>query len=211
MGLTTAERNKRKRERKKREREEQKKREEALAVAVAAAAAATKQDEPVVEDDADVQIEYVAEKPIIPDTGDFEELRRVQELAAASMMYVTDDDEKNKKTIANEDSSSSSFLFQLNDEEAENNNGQPVSKRKLREMVRPTVAELKRRVQRPDLVEAHDVTAADPKFLIELKATPFSVPVPRHWGRKRKYLQGKVSVCVRLCVFCANYFVAACF
>lgn len=65
------------------------------------------------------------------------------------------------------------------------------SKRKLREVTRPTVAQLKRQVPRPDLVEAHDVTAADPVFLIQLKSIPNTVPVPRHWGRKRKYLQGK--------------------
>jgi splicing factor 3B subunit 2 len=66
-----------------------------------------------------------------------------------------------------------------------------LSKRKLRDMTRPTVANLKRRVQRPDLVEAHDITATDPEFLIQLKSIPNTVPVPRHWGRKRKYLQGK--------------------
>ena len=27
-----------------------------------------------------------------------------------------------------------------------------------------------------------------------LKAVPGSVPVPRHWGRKRKYLQGKRGI-----------------
>eukprot|EP00536_Pseudo-nitzschia_multiseries_P005606 jgi/Psemu1/254661/estExt_Genewise1Plus.C_1070059 len=66
-----------------------------------------------------------------------------------------------------------------------------MSKRKLRELIRPSVAELKRRVHRPDLVEAHDVTAADPDFLIALKSIPHTTPVPFHWGRKRKYLQGK--------------------
>ena len=57
--------------------------------------------------------------------------------------------------------------------------------------MRPSVADLKRRVDRPDLVEAHDITAPDPDFLICLKGHPGTVPVPRHWGRKRKYLQGK--------------------
>jgi splicing factor 3B subunit 2 len=69
--------------------------------------------------------------------------------------------------------------------------GGGLSKRKLREMTRPTIAELKRRVQRPDLVEAHDITANEPEFLIQLKSIPNTVPVPSHWGRKRKYLQGK--------------------
>ena len=85
-------------------------------------------------------------------------------------------------------------LFDADDE----GDGTPaISNRKRRELERPTVAELKNRVKRADLVEAHDVTAPDPDFLIALKSVPGTVPVPRHWGRKRKYLQGKVSFIVR--------------
>lgn len=69
-----------------------------------------------------------------------------------------------------------------------------ISKRQKREMKRPMVAELKNRVKRADLVEAHDVTAQDPEFLLFLKGIPGTVPVPRHWGRKRKYLQGKRGI-----------------
>jgi splicing factor 3B subunit 2 len=69
-----------------------------------------------------------------------------------------------------------------------------LSRRKIREWIRPTVAQLKQTVARPDLVEAHDVTAADPEFLLYLKGIPNTVPVPRHWGRKRKYLQGKRGI-----------------
>ena len=58
----------------------------------------------------------------------------------------------------------------------------------------PTIAELKNKVERADLVEAHDITSPDPEFLLFLKAQPGTVPVPRHWGRKRKYLQGKVRM-----------------
>eukprot|EP00069_Balaena_mysticetus_P012820 bmy_07787T0 len=49
-------------------------------------------------------------------------------------------------------------------------------------------------VARPDVVEMHDVTAQDPKLLVHLKATRNSVPVPRHWCFKRKYLQGKRGI-----------------
>lgn len=64
-----------------------------------------------------------------------------------------------------------------------------VSKRKLKQLTRLSVAELKQCVARPDVVEMHDVTAKDPKLLVLLKATRNSVPVPRHWCAKRKYLQ----------------------
>ncbi|CAG5114754.1 unnamed protein product, partial [Candidula unifasciata] len=49
-------------------------------------------------------------------------------------------------------------------------------------------------VTRPDVVEMHDVTARDPRLLVHLKAARNSVPVPRHWCYKRKYLQGKRGI-----------------
>ncbi|KAI5092856.1 splicing factor 3B subunit 2 [Silurus meridionalis] len=45
-----------------------------------------------------------------------------------------------------------------------------------------------------DVVEMHDVTAHEPKLLVHLKATRNTVPVPRHWCFKRKYLQGKRGI-----------------
>lgn len=66
-----------------------------------------------------------------------------------------------------------------------------LSKRKLKMMTRMSVAELKTKVSHPELVEMHDVTAKDPLTLLALKSTRNTVPVPRHWCFKRKYLQGK--------------------
>lgn len=74
-------------------------------------------------------------------------------------------------------------------------NGAPrLSKRKLKRLTRLSVAELKQLVGRPDVVEMHDVTARDPKLLVQLKAYRNTVPVPRHWCFKRKYLQGKRGI-----------------
>jgi len=39
-----------------------------------------------------------------------------------------------------------------------------------------------------------DVTAKDPMLLVHLKAYRNTVPVPRHWSQKRKYLQGKRGI-----------------
>jgi hypothetical protein len=47
---------------------------------------------------------------------------------------------------------------------------------------------------RPDVVEWHDVTSRDPKLLVYLKSLRNTVPVPRHWCFKRKYLAGKRGV-----------------
>lgn len=51
--------------------------------------------------------------------------------------------------------------------------------------------------KRPDLVEPWDITANDPIFLLELKQTRNSVPVPPHWHQKRRYLQYKRGVTKR--------------
>lgn len=69
-----------------------------------------------------------------------------------------------------------------------------LSKRKLRRMQRLTVAELKQMVPKPELVEGADVTANDPRLLLQLKATRNAVPVPPHWSQKRAYLQNKRGV-----------------
>ena len=138
----------------------------------AAAAAESSETPPPVEDA--VEIEYVPEE--LPVSGNAEALavlRRFQ--AREAEATAIDDEEENHQQTNNQENTTTTLL----------------SKRKLRAQIRPTVAALKRKVIRPDLVEAHDVAATDPEFLLRLKAVPGSVPVPRHWGRKRKYLQGK--------------------
>ncbi|KAL3319434.1 Splicing factor 3B subunit 2 [Cichlidogyrus casuarinus] len=66
-----------------------------------------------------------------------------------------------------------------------------LSKKKLKLLNRPSVSSLKRTVNRPDVVEMWDVCAKDPMLLVYLKSYRNTVPVPRHWCAKRKYLQGK--------------------
>lgn len=66
-----------------------------------------------------------------------------------------------------------------------------LSKKKLKKMTRLTVAQLKQYAAHPEVVEWEDVTAKDPKTLVQLKSVRNSVPVPGHWSRKRKYLAGK--------------------
>jgi splicing factor 3B subunit 2 len=209
MGITAAERNRRKRERKKREKEERRKQEVADKEAAA--------NRPPKNEDEEIEIEYVSE-PILPppvkeseknsnnipdglppginenndkqkeeqEDGIESVLRRFHERAAvASAAVVSDVDEPKAASQDNSTTVSS------DEEDYDEDDKKPMSKRKLRELTRPSVAELKRRVKRPDLVEAHDITATDPDFLIHLKGISGSVPTPRHWGRKRKYLQGK--------------------
>lgn len=72
--------------------------------------------------------------------------------------------------------------------------GKKLSKKKKKLLSRLSVAELKQLVPRPEVVEAHDVTGNDPRLLVYLKAYRNTVPVPRHWCHKRKYLQGKRGI-----------------
>lgn len=69
-----------------------------------------------------------------------------------------------------------------------------LSKRKKKMLNRLSVAELKQLVNRPDVVEAHDVASSNPRLLVHLKAYRNTVSVPRHWCQIRKYLQGKRGV-----------------
>lgn len=67
--------------------------------------------------------------------------------------------------------------------------------RKLRKQQQANMlVRLKQLAPRPDLVEMLDTTAPDPELFVFLKSSPFTVPVPRHWSSKRKYLDGKRGV-----------------
>lgn len=126
-------------------------------------------------------------------------LRRFNERAAVilppSGKVTPNDDEKGKgRTDQNDEDDKSREVSdddEYTDDDDDNDDGPKISIRKKKALIRPTVAALKSRVKHPELVEAHDITAPDPEFLIELKAAAGTTPVPRHWGRKRKYLQGK--------------------
>ncbi|XP_061462759.1 splicing factor 3B subunit 2 [Rhineura floridana] len=153
--------------------------------------------------DGPVEIEYVTEEPEIYDPN-FIFFKRIFEA-----FKLTDDVKKEKeKEPEKTDKVASSAIPKKkgfeeerkdsddsSDDELEKKPEAPkLSKKKLRRMNRFTVAELKQLVARPDVVEMHDVTAQDPKLLVHLKATRNSVPVPRHWCFKRKYLQGKRGI-----------------
>jgi splicing factor 3B subunit 2 len=204
MGLSTAERNRRKRERRKREREQQ---QQGAELPFGSPNNDKRNDEDNEQEGEEIEVEYVAEPLRLPeDDQNFAEVVKAQRRAVAGIVgVVVSSDEDDNADIRNKDGdhrggkdagrmSEQEDVGDEDDDEEDGEDGRrrgALSKRKLREILRPTVAELKRRVKRPDLVEAHDVTAPDPDFLIELKSVEGTVPVPRHWGRKRKYLQGK--------------------
>ena len=79
-------------------------------------------------------------------------------------------------------------------EEAEEYNEKKEEAPKKKKRVKITLAELKKRAKKPENVEWVDCDARDPLFLVELKSTKNTVPVPGHWSSKRKYLQSKRGI-----------------
>ncbi|XP_061566330.1 splicing factor 3B subunit 2 isoform X2 [Cololabis saira] len=152
------------------------------------------------EKEPEVEIEYVTEEPEIYDPN-FIFFKRIFEA-----FKLTDDvkKEKDKEPEKAEKQETVGVLRKKGFEEERKDSDDSddeirpdvpkLSKKKLRRMNRLTVAELKQLVVRPDVVEMHDVTAQEPKLLVHLKATRNTVPVPRHWCFKRKYLQGKRGI-----------------
>ncbi|XP_068151497.1 LOW QUALITY PROTEIN: splicing factor 3B subunit 2 [Drosophila tropicalis] len=152
----------------------------------------------------EVTIEYVPEKITIADLAPmYRQFYRVFEIF--KLENKPKPAEKDKGTLDGEalakDRKSTDKLHGEDDdddadddEDAQKADKEKLSKRKLKKLTRLSVAELKQLVSRPDVVEMHDVTARDPKLLVQLKAYRNTVQVPRHWCFKRKYLQGKRGI-----------------
>uniref|UniRef100_A0A3Q0QR35 Splicing factor 3b, subunit 2 n=1 Tax=Amphilophus citrinellus TaxID=61819 RepID=A0A3Q0QR35_AMPCI len=151
------------------------------------------------EKESEVEIEYVTEEPEIYDPN-YIFFKRIFEA-----FKLTDDVKKEKEKEPEKAEKLETAVLRKKGFEEEKKDSDDsdeeirqdapkLSKKKLRRMNRLTVAELKQLVARPDVVEMHDVTAQEPKLLVHLKATRNTVPVPRHWCFKRKYLQGKRGI-----------------
>jgi splicing factor 3B subunit 2 len=69
-----------------------------------------------------------------------------------------------------------------------------LSRKRARRLNRPSVAQLKQVVDKPEIVEWTDVAAQDPQLLIHLRGYRNMIPVPSHWGQKRDYLASKRGV-----------------
>ncbi|XP_053575945.1 splicing factor 3B subunit 2 [Bombina bombina] len=147
-----------------------------------------------------VEIEYVTEEPDIYDPSFIFFKRIFQAFKLTDDVKREKEKEPEKVERIEPAAPRKRFEEELMDSDSDSDDDDKkldapkLSKKKLRRMNRFTVAELKQLVSRPDVVEMHDVTAQDPKLLVHLKGTRNSVPVPRHWCFKRKYLQGKRGI-----------------
>lgn len=100
--------------------------------------------------------------------------------------------EKKKKAQDNDDEEEDDEDDSDSDEDDEEN--EKISKKKKKMLRRLKIAELKQFCQKPEVVEIWDTTAQDARLLVYLKAYRNTVPVPRHWCQKRKFLQGKRGI-----------------
>ncbi|XP_022937998.1 splicing factor 3B subunit 2-like [Cucurbita moschata] len=140
-----------------------------------------------------VEIEYVPEKAELDDSLD-EEFRRVFEKFNFSDVAGVEENENKDESAQNAASKKSDS--DSDDEELDNQQKEKggLSNKKKKLQRRMKIAELKQICLRPDVVEIWDATAADPKLLVYLKSYRNTVPVPRHWCQKRKFLQGKRGI-----------------
>uniref|UniRef100_A0AAV1VIP5 PSP proline-rich domain-containing protein n=1 Tax=Peronospora matthiolae TaxID=2874970 RepID=A0AAV1VIP5_9STRA len=150
----------------------------------------------------DVEVEYVSADPskelaLVQDDPVYEEMLRVlskfssaEELCGTTDNEDGHDDEKSRV----EKGVDSDVVKDGEGEEEREEDEQVLSRKARKKSKRLSVAELKQLVSYPDVVEAHDVTSADPRLLVYLKSYRNTVPVPHHWCHKRKYLQGKRGI-----------------
>ncbi|CAI4224782.1 unnamed protein product [Auanema sp. JU1783] len=143
-------------------------------------------------DDLAVEIDYVGESPVMDDTDP-----NFKYFSSVFNSFTVDAIDEKKETFrfSKIDDSQRPTLDKILAEEFTEKNDetdlQKMSRRKLRLAMQPSVAKLKESTTRPDVVEWADVTSRDPFLLVHLKSIRNTVPVPRHWNSKRKYLAGK--------------------
>ncbi|CAG8509211.1 5265_t:CDS:10 [Paraglomus brasilianum] len=152
----------------------------------------------IIEDQEEIEIEYVSQPLDLPNDPNFEEFSKVfahfQITAEETEILVELKEEEKAETPA---ALTEARISDSEDEstiDSDSDRGEKVSKKKLRKLNRLSVAQLKQLVKRPEVVEWVDVTAADPKLLVHIKSYRNTVPVPQHWSQKRKYLQGKRGI-----------------
>ncbi|PVZ97809.1 hypothetical protein BB558_006236 [Smittium angustum] len=140
----------------------------------------SKQFEKVNNDDLKVEIEYVPEQidfSFDPNLAEFADI--FKEFQVAGQEDGQDDLMKDKADKS--------------DSELEESEEEEISKKDKRAQ-RMSVAQLKQLVEAPEVVEWEDVASHDPLLLVSLKSSRNTVPIPKNWNQKRKYLQYKRGV-----------------
>lgn len=101
-------------------------------------------------------------------------------------------EEEKPKTKKDKKKAAAKLLDDDSDEDSDDGDApRKISKRKKKEQSRMTIAALKQCVKRPDVIESWDANSSDAKLLVYLKAYRNTVPVPKHWSAKRRYMANK--------------------
>jgi len=138
---------------------------------------------PKVDIDPDIEVEYVEKDEYLLTGKYYDEFKHVfQHFATPKQPLILAQPQKE------EDQEEEQPQEEKKEEE------KPLSRKKLKQLKRLRVAQLKALVKRPDVVEVWDTTAKDPLLLVYLKSYKNTVPVPRHWSQKRKFLQNKRGI-----------------
>jgi len=148
--------------------------------------------------DQGITVEYVA--PDLPfSEGDpkYEPYKAIFERFSIKEEDEDDDADEDEEEAKKDEGPKKKVKLEVDDDDDSDDdrrNFKGLSKRQKRLRNRMSVAKLKTLVRRPDVVEACDTTAPNPELLVYLKAYRNTVPVPRHWSSKRRYLAGKRGV-----------------
>ena len=146
----------------------------------------------------DKGIEYVADDTLeMPESEEYEDLKRVfGAFAQPGELLSLKVETKSQSKIGDSDAKEKVVTELVSDATTDGNDdeGKELSKKKKKVMGRISNAQLKNCVEDASLVEVHDTNASDPRLLLHLKSLRNTVPVPRHWQQKRKYLQGKRGI-----------------
>ncbi|KAI8000509.1 Splicing factor 3B subunit 2 [Camellia lanceoleosa] len=140
-----------------------------------------------------VEVEYVPEKAELD--GDLDdEFRKVFEKFSFKEIVGSEENDKKDETATNAALAKKADSDSDEEEQDTQQKDKGFSNKKKKLQRRMKIAELKQICSRPDVVEVWDATASDPKLLVFLKSYRNTVPVPRHWCQKRKFLQGKRGI-----------------
>ncbi|KAG6515523.1 hypothetical protein ZIOFF_025948 [Zingiber officinale] len=142
--------------------------------------------------DVTIEVEYVPEKADI-DESFIEEFKNVIEKFNFRDDFGGEDDAKKDETAGNATAKKGDSDSEEDEQEVQQKE-KGLSNKKKKLQKRMKIAELKQICSRPDVVEVWDATSGDPKLLVFLKSYRNTVPVPRHWCQKRKFLQGKRGI-----------------
>ncbi|KAL6143730.1 hypothetical protein ACLB2K_054425 [Fragaria x ananassa] len=133
-----------------------------------------------------VEIEYVPEQLTELNDSMYADFKQIFEKFTFKDTAGVEEEKKDDVHHTQEDTNSEEEDYQQKQAKSVSN--------KKKKRAKMSVAQLKQMCSRPDVVEVWDATAADPKLLVHLKSYRNTVPVPRHWSQKRKYLQGTRGV-----------------